>query len=390
MKKLCFIHYRKNNDGNYYIKDAKPQSDFNELIGSFCLFTKFDLINFDSIDSETTLFISIQSLDFSIPKFLEVLKTLLLDKKFKKVFFDFASYDNQEISEENFDIISNFIEGVEINLISKNIISKRTNHFWFEELFFHYIQPTSLIPQNILAFKKVEDTTHRILRKFKGMFYAGHNRFHKLEILEFLYKNNYLSEFIWSSTGPDYEPQLFNEFIPLKFREIYNNFSIVKKLPHFNDYATYDDYRDRANAYNLVSYLDSYFDIAAETRFYHIKKSAGSTDTQLNWNNISEKIIKPTLMGHPFILLSKPNTISTLQSMGLKYCFDIWQYEYDMIQNDLERMDGIKNFLHKIMKLSKKELREFKRDYNYFTKTNFNCLTNEIYPQSILKIYNNS
>ncbi|MEY4333530.1 MAG: hypothetical protein RLZZ196_2273, partial [Bacteroidota bacterium] len=38
MKKLCFVHYRKNNDNTYYIKNATPKSDFNELIGSFLLF----------------------------------------------------------------------------------------------------------------------------------------------------------------------------------------------------------------------------------------------------------------------------------------------------------------------------------------------------------------
>ena len=56
------------------------------------------------------------------------------------------------------------------------------------------------------------------------------------------------------------------------------------------NYETYEDYRDRANAYNFVSYLDSYFDVAAETRFYHIQRSPGATNTQLSWNNISEKI----------------------------------------------------------------------------------------------------
>ncbi len=389
MKKLCFVHYRKNNDNTYYIKNATPKSDFNELIGSFLLFTKFDLVEYESIDSSVTLFVSIQSVDFSVPAFLETLKIELSKINCKKIFFDFATYDNQEISEDSFDLISNLLS-IETNIISKNIVSKKDNHYWFEELFFHYIQPTSLIPQNILAFKKVEETTHRILRKHKGMFYAGHNRFHKLEFLEFLNQNGYLNEFIWSSTGPDYEPSLFDDFVPHKFREQYNQFEILKKLPHLNDYQNYEDYRDRANAYNFVSYLDSYFDVAAETRFYHTQRSPGSTDTQLTWNNISEKIMKPTLMGHPFILLSKHNTISTLEQMGLKYTYDIWKYEYDSIEDDTQRMQGIKQFTDKIMKLSKKELREFKRDYNNYTNSNFNCLTKDIYPESIIKIYNNA
>lgn len=387
MKKLCFVHYRKDSEGKYYFKDAEPKSDFNELIGSFCLFTVFDLIKLDSIDSETSLFISFQSIDFSVSSFWETLNDKLKSIKVKNIFYDLATYDNQEIAESNMDLLSNLID-VENFIISKNIISKRDNHLWFEELFFHYVKPDSLIPLNILAFKRVEDTTYRILRKFKGMFYAGHNRIHKLEFLNHLHTNGYLKDFIWSSTGPDYEPDLFNEFVPVKFQEYYKTLDILKLLPHLNDYETYEDYRDRANAYNFVSYLDSYFDVAAETRFYHIQRSSGATDTQLSWNNISEKIMKPTLMGHPFILLSKPNTISTLESMGLKYNFDFWKYEYDSILDDSERMKSILEFTDSVMKLSKKELKQFKTEYNHYTAGNFNQMVKEIYPQSILNIYN--
>lgn len=387
MKKLCFVHYKKDSEKNYYFKNAEVKSDFNELIGSFSLFTIFDLIKLDSIDSNTSLFISFQSTDFSIPKFWETLKSKLESINVKNIFYDLATYDNQEISESNTDTLSSLIN-VESYIISKNIISKKENHLWFEELFFHYAKPDSLIPQNILAFKKVEDTTHRILRKFKGMFYAGHNRIHKLEFLNHLYKNNYLKDFIWSATGADYEPDLFNEFVPLRFQNYYKTLDVVKLLPHLNDYETYEDYRDRANAYNFVSYLDSYFDVAAETRFYHIQRSSGSSDTQTTWNNISEKIMKPTLMGHPFILLSKPNTISTLESMGLKYNFDFWKYEYDSILNDEKRMISVLTFTDQVMKMSKKELRQFKVEYNRYTAGNFNQMVKEIYPQSILKIYN--
>lgn len=387
MKKLCFVHYRKDSEGKYYFKNAEPKSDFNELIGSFSLFTVFDLIKLESIDSNTSLFISFQSIDFSISLFWKTLEDKLKSIKVKNIFYDLATYDNQEISESNMDSMI-MLTDIKSYIISKNIISKRENHLWFEELFFHYLKPDSLIPQNILAFKRVEDTTYRILRKFKGMFYAGHNRIHKLYFLNHLYKKEYLKDFIWSSTGPEYEPDLFNEFVPIKFQNDYKTLDVVKLLPHLNDYENYEDYRDRANAYNFVSYLDSYFDVAAETRFYHIQRSAGATDTEITWNNISEKIMKPTLMGHPFILLSKPNTISTLESMGLKYNFDFWKHEYDMILDDDERMKSILTFTDNVMKLTKKELRQFKTEYNHYTAGNFNQLVKEIYPQSILNIYN--
>ena len=95
--------------------------------------------------------------------------------------------------------------------------------------------------------------------------------------------------------------------------------------------------------------------------------------------------MKPTLMGHPFIMISKVNTISMLEDMGLKYRYDFWNHSYNDIENDYERMDGVKQFTKQVMKLSKRELKQFKEDYNNYSKDNFNILTNEIYPNSIKK-----
>jgi archaellum component FlaC len=86
-------------------------------------------------------------------------------------------------------------------------------------------------------------------------------------------------------------------------------------------------------------------------------------------------------------MISKVNTISMLENMGLKYRYDFWNHSYNDIENDLERMNGVKNFTKKVMSLSKRELKQFKEDYNNYSKDNFNILTNEIYPNSIKKIY---
>jgi hypothetical protein len=315
----------------------------------------------------------------------DFINSFLKSISLKNVFFDLSSYDNQEINQKDIDELCNLIQ-IENYVISKNLIKNRDNQLWFEELMFHYIQPTSLIPQNILAFKQIEKASNEVLRKFKGMFYAGHSRIHKLQFLEFLYQNDYLKDFIWASTGPDFAPHMLNEFVPVPFLEEYNHMKILNELPHLNDYENYEIYKERGNAYNFTSYLDSYFDIVAETRFYHIQNVKGSANTFLNWNNISEKPMKPTLMGHPFIIISKPNTISTLEDMGLKYRYDFWNHSYDNINNDFERMSAVKDFTKKVMSLSKRELKEFKQDYNNYTKDNFDVL-NEIYRNSIIKIY---
>ena len=47
----------------------------------------------------------------------------------------------------------------------------------------------------------------------------------------------------------------------------------------------------------------------------------------------------------------------------------------------------IQDYLTMSITLSKRELKEFKEDYNSYSKDNFNILKNEIYPNSIIKIY---
>lgn len=386
MKKFCFVHLKRTDGLNRYeIIPVSLHPDFNELISSFKLFTKFELVELDSIDSNTSLFITFQSLDSNELGQYDFINSFLKSISLKNVFFDLSSYDNQEINQKDIDDLCDLIN-IENYVISKNLIKNRDNQLWFEELFYHYIEPNSVIPQNILAFKQVEKASNEVLKKFKGIFYAGHTRIHKLQFLEFLYQNDYIKDFIWASTAPDYVPHMFNEFIPVGFREEYGNMKILKQLPHLNDYENYEKYKERGNAYNFVSYLDSYFDIVGETRFYHMVNSKGTVNTFLNWNNISEKTMKPTLMGHPFIIISKPNTISILENMGLKYRYDFWNHSYDDIENDFERMEGIKQFTKKVMSLSKRELKEFREDYNSYTKDNFDIL-NEIYRNSIVKIY---
>lgn len=386
MKKFCFVYLKRTNSlERYEIIPASLHPDFDELISSFKLFTKFELIDLESIDSKTSLFITFESFDSNQMGQYDFINSFLKSIPLKNVFFDLSSYDNQEINQKDIDELCNLIQ-IENYVISKNLIKNRDNQLWFEELMFHYIQPTSLIPQNILAFKQIEKASNEVLRKFKGIFYAGHSRMHKLQFLEFLYQNDYLKDFIWASTGPDFAPHMFNEFVPAPFLEEYNNMKILNELPHLNDYENYEIYKERGNAYNFTSYLDSYFDIVAETRFYHIQSVKGAANTFSNWNNISEKPMKPTLMGHPFIMISKPNTISTLEDMGLKYRYDFWNHSYDNINNDFERMNAVKDFTKKVMSLSKRELKEFKQDYNNYTKDNFDVL-NEIYQNSIIKIY---
>ena len=142
-------------------------------------------------------------------------------------------------------------------------------------------------------------------------------------------------------------------------------------------------YNSRGGQINLVTYLDTCFEIVPETRFYDTSGNGGSKKTYKSWNNISEKTIKPTMLSHPFILISKPNTISLLEKWGLNYRFDFWNFEYDSIIEHEERMNAIEDFTKRVMNMSIPELKEFQNDYFHFTKNNYNIMLNDMYIKSV-------
>lgn len=391
MKKCCFIKIlRKYEDDKFsyeVIKNDKAYESFNELPNSLNEFTKIEIVSFEECNADVSLIISFDVIDVT-PMFKEFLQKFLKETNFKKVFFDFATYDNQEIGEEDFSEFEKLTDR-ECYFISKNLITNRDNHLYFEVLFYHHIREDKEIPRNILAYKRIKESQRFFWPKYKSFYFPGHIRFHKVKFLEFLYQNNFLDEIIWSCTGVDFDKPIFRDFVSEEQDAEFFSFEVLKLLPKRIDFNLFDKntYNSRGGQINLVTYLDTTFEIVPETRFYDTNGNRGSKKTYTTWNNISEKTIKPTMLSHPFILISKPNTISLLEKWGLKYRYDFWNYEYDSIVDHNERMIAIQNFTKKVMGMSIKELKEFHNDYNQFTQSNYNIMLNDMYVKSVKQIH---
>jgi len=388
MKKFCFVHfytYSSKNQAKHKWTLNPDRDIFQELPISFRKFLKFEQVHYDFLDKDTSLFISMESFHQHEHQ-VAALKNELRGRVCKNIFIDFSTYDNQDIPEVFLDELET-ISDVPIFFITKNLISKRDNHFWFEVLFAHYVENTSANYDAFSAFRRIEREQTNFLRKYKGMFHVGHSRYHKIKFLNFLHENDYLKDLLWASTAPDYDSGLMNELVPQCFRQEFDSFPVLKILPHFYDYSGYSHYRQRGNSFNFVTYLDTYFEIATETKFFHVQNQGGMIDTQSTWNNITEKVLRPTFVGHPFILLSKPNTISALEKLGLQYRYDFWDHAYDSIEDDVARFCEIEKFTKKVFELDKKELAEFKREYNIFTGNNFRRMYVELFSEQILRIY---
>jgi hypothetical protein len=394
MKKCCFVKFlRKNNTllgGFEYVvvKNIQPSTDHSELPSSFHMHQKVDLVNFDDMDSNTNLIIAFDVTD-TTELFKTKLKLFIDSVNCKALFFDFSTYDEQEVAEYNFDEIEK-LTNKPCYFISKNLLQNRDNHLYFEVLFYHHINPKSEVARNRDAYIKIKDSQINFWPKYKAFYYPGHVRFHKVKFLEFLYKNNLLNDIIWTSTGVDFDKSIFREFVPIEFDTEFKSFEILKHIPKRIDFDLFSEetYRNSGGQINLLTYLDTSFEIVAETRFYDVAGEAGAKKTEKTWNNISEKTMKPTMLSHPFILLAKPNTIKLLEEKGLNYRFDFWNYSYDSIEDAEERMNEIKKFTLNVMNMSQIELKEFNRDYFHFSKGNHNTLLKDVYIKSLNDIWN--
>ena len=96
MKKCCFVKFlRKNNEalgGFEYVvvKNVQQNDDHSELVGSFQIHNKVDLVDFDDIDSNTNLIIAFDVTD-TTELFKSKLKLFIDSVNCKALFFDFST-----------------------------------------------------------------------------------------------------------------------------------------------------------------------------------------------------------------------------------------------------------------------------------------------------------
>jgi hypothetical protein len=84
---------------------------------------------------------------------------------------------------------------------------------------------------------------------------------------------------------------------------------------------------------NLLPYFhQSYFSVVAESRIEHNLE---------NFYFYTEKLIRPMLYNHPFILLSTPGALEYLRAAGYKTFENVWPEDYDKIQDYTERTKRI-------------------------------------------------
>jgi hypothetical protein len=112
------------------------------------------------------------------------------------------------------------------------------------------------------------------------------------------------------------------------------------------------------NTYKKEIFLDSCINIVTETSFI---------DNELF---LSEKILKPILMYQPFIVLGPSKILSHLKSYGFKTFGELWNEEYDDVEDFKQRLEIVLKLINKLNQKSIEELNEL------YQKTKEICIYN--------------
>jgi hypothetical protein len=120
-------------------------------------------------------------------------------------------------------------------------------------------------------------------------------------------------------------------------------------------------------------YENTYFSIVNETNYF---KDLGEGLF------LSEKVFKPVLRCHPFILVSRPHSLSKLKELGYKTFSPYIDESYDEEVNDYLRLQMIVNEIERLSNLSEPMLVEFLASVKEIVEYNYQLLTNK---QSDLK-----
>lgn len=392
MKKISFNKLERNQDelGNftYSFRTIKDHNEgLTELLDSFVeKGYKFEQVHNSIIDRNTSIVVSINVIDMQdINLCKEINKILNIDCK--NIFIELSCNDHQEIDIRFYDFCRQNCNK-ELWFIDKNMLQVADDCLFFE----HHCWHTNMyMPKYKDSFIQLNSWCEKFQKPHKGLFLAGHIRFHKIELLNYLYENNLLDEnFIWSSTDETFQSDMFREFIPERDEAEYRTFKVLERIPNMQDFNLFDEwkYHNYPVHINYMNYFNTYFEIIPETHFYDRFECSGTKNTRKDWISISEKTCKALRMNIPFIMLSKSKTVKLLtERFGFDVSLDFWNHSYDEIEDDKLRMESIKLKLKSILEISKEELHDFYYKY-FYNKNNNHIFIENFYNKPLETIFN--
>jgi hypothetical protein len=167
---------------------------------------------------------------------------------------------------------------------------------------------------------------------------------HRFHLLNFVLDNNFLSKSFFSFEGVELER--FLNTICLECKEHKNINTILEQVPIRLNITEQRSNPSDSKIEDKYYFDESYFSVVTETYF-----STTLEYYECSHKFFSEKIFKPIIFKHPFILVGWVGALQELKKLGYKTFSPYIDEAYDLVEDDVQRMDMIQK---EIIRLSNK------------------------------------
>lgn len=212
---------------------------------------------------------------------------------------------------------------------------------------------------------------------------------HRIALLQLLGGAGVLDNALWSLNSDNFNQQEVADKYNVNFT---SNHIKVQKLPiEYENYNNITPVYSNADLYSLCAvfgdnhmvtplmasqYIDTYFTVITETihDYSHLYPA--------------EKMWRPIVMGHPFIISATPGYYAKLKDMGFKTFDGIVDESFDRIENHVDRLHRCAEVIISLARLSHKELDSFMlacKDICEFNRQHIMSL----YGQQVITNHNN-
>lgn len=208
-------------------------------------------------------------------------------------------------------------------------------------------------------------------------------RYHRIYLSAYMIKNNLLDLGYYSFEGC--QDQWFEDLSKIECDDIHD--WVIKEIEKIVDNVPIrlpDGVSERRpNPIDLTEqdmvYTDnSYFSIISETRFFHHTSCVPNYIDNIYSDFFeTEKLFKPIAMKHPFILMSRPNFLRKLRNRGYKTFHPFINEDYDLIEDDMSRLNAICVEIKRLCSLSDEQFIEFQQNVYDIINYNYNLFFSE-------------
>jgi hypothetical protein len=211
----------------------------------------------------------------------------------------------------------------------------------------HFLLEILRYEENIREMIRIEEIFNKQSKPYKFLFLNGRARPHRKYLYERFRQLGILEQSLW--TMLDNNPavsksfNLFNNDINLMSTN-----STLRCLPKQYEIDLYKNTNINSNTTNRTfvkqelfnntwgeiylqadPYIDTYFSLVTETI------------VEQPWSFRTEKIAKPLMIGHPFIVATSPGYYRDLHRLGFRTFGHVIDESFDMIENHQDRMERI-------------------------------------------------